>query len=348
VSGAWIVDTEATCTTEGSKHQVCAICEEDLGSESIAAKGHVNGEWITDVEATCTNAGEKHQVCSVCDATIETQSIAATGHKNGSWIVDTEAICTKDGSKHLSCSVCSETIKTEVIKSVGKHKYTSKVTKKATCTKDGEKTFTCSVCEDTYSEKIAAAHSWVKATCSSPKKCSVCSKTEGKALGHSYSGYSCTRCNAGFGQVKGQVTWKYNKYVGVRGDDGAKVMLIPLNAETKKYDNKSAAMFFSGTYDSGIIVTKCDGYGNFDFGDRIPEGEYICLIVSKNTTSASRFNNEENWKEQIKATFGKYFSEEDLDTLMICIGFKSLASGTIRVEKGCVNTVTKDFGYTYI
>ena len=125
-------------------------------------------------------------------------------------------------------------------------------------------------------------------------------------------------------------------------------VLIPMNNSVKCYDNHSAAMFLSGTYKSGIIVTKCDGYGNFDFGDRFPEGKYIILIVSKNTTAAGRFNNEENWKTQITNKYGSYFSDEDLDTLMLFMGFNSLASGTITVEKGRVNTITHDFGYTYI
>ena len=261
--------------------------------------------------------------------------------------VTTKATCTKDGVKTFTCSVCNDSY-TEAIAATGKHNYTSKVTTKATCTKDGVKTFTCSVCNKSYTEKINAAHRWIDATCTNAKHCANCPEVEGKALGHSVSGYSCIRCNIGFGQVKGQVTWKYNKYVGTRGDDGAKVMLIPKNANTKDYDNNLAAMFLSGTYDSGIIVTKCDGYGNFDFGDRILEGEYICLIVSKNTTAAGRFNNEENWKSQITSTYGKYFSDEDLETLMLFMGYKSLASGTISVEKGRVNTITKDFGYTYI
>lgn len=261
--------------------------------------------------------------------------------------VITEVTCVKNGVKKYTCSKCGN-FYTEAITATGKHDYVSKVTTEATCTKNGIKTYTCSKCNKSYTEKINASHSWIEATCTTAKHCSNCSAVEGKALGHSVSGYTCVRCNMGFGQVKGQVTWKYNKFVGVRGDDGAHVMLIPKNGNTKNYDNSMAATLISGIYDSGIIVTQCDGYGKFDFGDRIQEGEYICLIVSKNTTAADRFNDEEKWKAQITATFGEYFSDKDLNTLMIFMMHKSLASGTIRVERGRVNTVTKDFGYTYI
>ena len=63
---------EATCTTA----QICTVCDAEL----VAALGHTDGEWIIDTEATCTEDGSKHQVCSVCKATITIETISATGH----------------------------------------------------------------------------------------------------------------------------------------------------------------------------------------------------------------------------------------------------------------------------
>lgn len=193
--GEWTIDKEATCVENGSKIRSCECGE--VETEHIPAKGHTSGEWITDVEATCTETGTKHQICSVCSETLKNESIAANGHKGGKWITDVEATCTEDGSKHEVCSVCSETIKTEIIKSAGKHSYTSKVIKAATCTTKGEQEFTCSVCKYTYTEELSPkGHSWKSATCTSPKTCSACKSTDGKALGHNKGtdGY-CTRCN---------------------------------------------------------------------------------------------------------------------------------------------------------
>ncbi|MBQ8302132.1 MAG: hypothetical protein IJX97_01105, partial [Clostridia bacterium] len=113
--GEWITDTNATCTVDGSKHQVCSVCNASIKTEAIAATGHTDGEWITDTNATCTVDGSKHQVCSVCNASIKTEAIAATGHTDGEWITDTNATCTVDGSKHQVCSVCQVTIVTESI-----------------------------------------------------------------------------------------------------------------------------------------------------------------------------------------------------------------------------------------
>ena len=38
-AGAWIIDTEATATTDGSKHQQCTVCGKDLATETIPATG---------------------------------------------------------------------------------------------------------------------------------------------------------------------------------------------------------------------------------------------------------------------------------------------------------------------
>ena len=49
--GAWVTDTEASCTTDGSKHHVCSVCGKSV-SETIPATGH-----------TYVN-----HICSVCGA----------------------------------------------------------------------------------------------------------------------------------------------------------------------------------------------------------------------------------------------------------------------------------------
>lgn len=58
----------------------------------------------------------------------------------------------------------------------------------ATCTSPK----TCLSCGKT--EGTAFGHSWESATCTSPKKCSSCSATEGTAKGHSYENGYCTSC----------------------------------------------------------------------------------------------------------------------------------------------------------
>ena len=66
------------------------------------------------------------------------------------------------------------------------HSYEPIVTA-STCTEDGYTSYTCS-CGDSYTEAVeATGHTWTDATCTTPKTCSVCSATEGEALGHAYT-----------------------------------------------------------------------------------------------------------------------------------------------------------------
>lgn len=57
----------------------------------------------------------------------------------------------------------------------------------ATCTTPK----TCSACEEI--EGTALGHVWTNATCVRPKTCSVCSASEGEALGHSWNDATCTK-----------------------------------------------------------------------------------------------------------------------------------------------------------
>ena len=149
--GEWIIDANATCTENGSKHQICSVCSDTINSAVIPATGHTDGEWIIDANPTCTENGSKHQICSVCSDTINTAVIPATGHTDGEWITDREANCTEDGSKHQVCSVCNDTIKTETLTSFG-HNYKENLPPKACI--DKSIVYQCQNCEDAYSIQL--------------------------------------------------------------------------------------------------------------------------------------------------------------------------------------------------
>ena len=149
--GEWIVDAEATCTEDGSKHQVCSVCEATIKTETITKFGHTDGEWITDKEANCTEDGSKHQVCSVCNDTIKTETLTKLGHTDGQWITDKEANCTEDGSKHQVCSVCDATLRTQTLTKFG-HNYKENLPEKACIEKDI--VYRCQNCGDTYTNQL--------------------------------------------------------------------------------------------------------------------------------------------------------------------------------------------------
>ena len=45
------------------------------GEKDPCESGHTAGQWIIDVDATCTTDGIKHQVCSVCGDAINIEII---------------------------------------------------------------------------------------------------------------------------------------------------------------------------------------------------------------------------------------------------------------------------------
>ena len=76
--GEWIIDSEATCTEDGSRHQVCSVCNATVNTETIKSQGHTDGEWISDLEAGCTNEGLRHKACTVCGVKTKEESIPIT------------------------------------------------------------------------------------------------------------------------------------------------------------------------------------------------------------------------------------------------------------------------------
>ena len=69
-----------------------------------------------------------------------------------------------------------------------------KTTKQPTCTQQGIEERECA-CGEKQTQYIPTTdHNWTLATCTSPKTCSLCGKTEGSALGHNYINRVCSRC----------------------------------------------------------------------------------------------------------------------------------------------------------
>ena len=78
------------------------------------------------------------------------------------------------------------------------HNYKLSASNAPSCTSAGSEIYTCSGCNHSYTKDVPAlgnGHQWVSATCSSPKKCSVCGATEGSAISHDLDNSgTCTMC----------------------------------------------------------------------------------------------------------------------------------------------------------
>ena len=72
------------------------------------------------------------------------------------------------------------------------------VVKNATCAAKGTKERSCSLCGNKETAEIAITeHTWTNAPCASPKKCTVCGKTEGNTIPHSKvpdANWKCSDC----------------------------------------------------------------------------------------------------------------------------------------------------------
>ena len=234
--GEWVTDSTATCTTNGSKHQECLVCNETVNTQILSAFGHSEGNWVIDSNSTCTTNGSKHQVCSICNETINTQIIPKVGHTEGKWITDKNAFCTTDGIAHQICSVCNETLQTLTLPAFGHTEGNWVVDSNSTCATNGSKHQVCSVCDATIKTETlkALGHTdgeWVtdsNATCttngSKHQVCSVCDATinteEIRSLGHNYNAdeitkatettnlrilFVCERCQSSHSQEYGSI-----------------------------------------------------------------------------------------------------------------------------------------------
>ena len=170
----------ATCTAKA----VCKTCGEAYGG--LDPTNH-SGEKVWDTDAN--NHTQKWNCCN-------TVVVASEPHEWGTPTI-TPATCTTAGNKHYICDVCSAE-KDETIPATGHTKGAAVKEKETavTCTVDGsyDEVVYCTVCNAELSRTPrtidALGHTWVDATCTEPKTCSVCSATEGSAMGHDWGDWT--------------------------------------------------------------------------------------------------------------------------------------------------------------
>ena len=101
-----------------------------------------------------------------------------------------EATCTAP----KTCTNCGDTDGTALDHTYGEYV----VVKNATCAAKGTKERSCSLCGNKETADIAMTdHTWTNATCASPKKCTVCGKTEGNTIPHAKApdaNWKCSDC----------------------------------------------------------------------------------------------------------------------------------------------------------
>ena len=95
------IDSEVTCTKDGSKHKECIVCGYSLDDEAIPALGHnYSTEWTIDKPSTCTEKGSKSHHCLRCDNITDITVIPPNEH---SYVDGLCTICDKTvGMEYLT------------------------------------------------------------------------------------------------------------------------------------------------------------------------------------------------------------------------------------------------------
>ena len=122
----WIVDVEATCTTAGSKHVSCKLCEEVVKTEEIPALGHdMDTKWTCKADTEEIEIGGKKATLYYgtgshfheCKrAKCEYKEDEADCTLASDWEIETDKTCTEDGVKFKRCTICEGKIAEAVIK----------------------------------------------------------------------------------------------------------------------------------------------------------------------------------------------------------------------------------------
>ena len=102
----WIVDTEATCKSDGSMHIECTVCKEVLKTEVIAM-AHTNVVTLSASAQTCTDTGlTEGSKCMDCGEVLIEQTVIPTHTRVK--IRDVKATCSSAGSVGgVKCSACN-------------------------------------------------------------------------------------------------------------------------------------------------------------------------------------------------------------------------------------------------
>ncbi|MBP3605845.1 MAG: leucine-rich repeat protein [Clostridia bacterium] len=196
----WIIDTEATCKAEGTKHKECTVCHEVLETGKIdKLTTHTPAEAVreNEVESSCSEVGSYDEVvyCSVCEIELSRveKEISKKDHTPSGWITDTEATCKAEGSNHKECTVCREVLETGKTDKLTTHTPAEAVRENevdSSCSELGsyDEVVYCSVCEielsrieKEISKKDHTPSGWItdtEATCKAEgakhKECTVC------------------------------------------------------------------------------------------------------------------------------------------------------------------------------
>ena len=211
-----VIETPATCDTDGVEALYCNDCETVLKRTAIPATGHDYKETKSVDETSKNGHILSYQTCEKCGGERivpthqETENSTALSKKYV-WVGDNytytcNATCVRAGWETYTCTYngCTATERNYVQKA-GHTVAKWTVVTKPTCTEVGKRTGHCSVCNKDVEEEIPAlGHTYDEAN---PDKTIDNSATDGHITKH----YTCSVCKQSFKKVE-HVAWVEGSY----------------------------------------------------------------------------------------------------------------------------------------
>ncbi len=217
-------------TVDTSNSKIAYIAEEELDFDGIKVSATLKDgtsrvlskdEYTIDYSAADMNESGEYEIFIKTTDNFGNElktSYKITVHKHiyGDMVKENEIepSCTVSGSydKVFYCTDCHEELSREHIE-IGTLNHIEVIDKavEPTCTTPGKTEGShCSECGTVIvaQTEIPAVHKWTDATCTDPKTCTVCHKTEGEALGHDYDDDKDTVCNiCGYERELPEIPW---------------------------------------------------------------------------------------------------------------------------------------------
>ena len=366
----FIVDSVATCNTEGSMSRHCTRCNSRIDAKIIKT-GHAFTNYVYNNDAKCTEDGTETAKCMYCDETFTRikENSALDHNYSVEFTVDVEPTCDTDGSKSKHCSRCNARTEVTKVDKLG-HDFVNYIfNNDATCTENGTETAKCSRCaaQNTRTKQDSAlGHDYSKgftvdinATCETDglksKHCSRCDArneiTKIDKLGHNFSDYTynndatcvadgtetsiCSRCNREDTRIK---TGTALGYSGHKFGDWETVIEVTCT----KWGTIARTCSICGEKENEIVQPLGHSFEKY-----ISNNDATCIEDGTETAKCERCAVTDSHTVFGSALGHKYSNEFIVDTMATCEKSGSQSRHCIRCGDKTDITTIKKLGHDF-
>lgn len=263
----WIIDKEARCNAEGSKHKTCTKCGENV-IEAIAAdtiNGHKYYSAKVVEDSTCTETGYKSRTCRYCGHVDERcEIIPMKSHVEGEYVVTLEPTCTDSGKKIMTCKNCDAHMGEEIKVDALGHRYKLVATVEPTTESKGYYKYECERCHDTYTKDYAGQLKQYTVTFranADDADAQIVTKTEGETI-------TALDYETPTKEADNTYTYSFSHWV----DENGETVKLPIEVSkdmtlTAVYSEKYINYTLTYYYEDGVTQYKKVGY--LHYGDTV-------------------------------------------------------------------------------